>query len=89
MKDADRIAAESFLDSPEFESALANDDGQAAKEHLAAGRPIYYGDDRYPEGVIKEYPDGRRQLVSVSADGEVTIVQQLQPVIRTTPRTKL
>lgn len=86
MKEADRVAAESFLDSPEFEAALANDDGQAAKEHLAAGRPIYYGDDHYPEGVIKEHPDGSRQLVAVSNEGEVTVIRKLGPVMRT-PRT--
>lgn len=72
-----RTAAESFLDSPEFEAALANDDGQAAKEHLAAGRPIYYGDDRYPEELIKEYPDGHKQLVVVSAEGKVTVIRDL------------
>ncbi|MBW8067789.1 MAG: hypothetical protein GJU73_10140 [Ferrovum sp.] len=77
MPTAARTATESFLDSPEFEAALANDDGQAAKEHLAAGRPIYYGDDRYPEGLIKEYPDGHRQLIAVSAEGKVTVIRQL------------
>ena len=69
MKDADRIAAESYLDSPEFEAALANDDGQAAREHLAAGRPIYYGDDRYPEGLSRNTRTGVGSL-SPSAQKE-------------------
>lgn len=65
---------EAFLASPAFERALANDDGLAAKQHLDAGRPIYYGDERYPNGLIKKFPDGRKQLVSVSASGEISVI---------------
>jgi hypothetical protein len=71
------IAAETYLDSPELEAALANDDGLAAKQHLANGRAIYYGDERYPEGLVKEYPDGRKQLVSVDAQRKVTVLRDL------------
>jgi len=70
-------AAESYLDSPELEAAIANDDGMAAKQHLAAGRAIYYADDRYPEGLVKKYPDGRKQLVAVSAEGKVSVIRNL------------
>jgi hypothetical protein len=70
-------ASEAFLDSPEFEAALANDDGRAASEHLAAGYPIYYKDDRYPGGLIRKHPDGRKQLVSISAEGKVSVIQEL------------
>lgn len=56
-----------------FTNALAADRGEAAKEHLAAGRAIYYGDDRYRDGVVKEYPDGRRQLVTFQDDVEVLL----------------
>ncbi|MEW5729309.1 MAG: hypothetical protein AB1918_15885 [Pseudomonadota bacterium] len=56
-----------------FTRALASDTGEEAKRHLAAGRAIYYGDDRFPDGVVKEYPDGRRQLVTFSKDTEVLI----------------
>ncbi|WP_141400599.1 hypothetical protein [Magnetospirillum sp. 15-1] len=56
-----------------FTKALANDAGDEAKRHLAAGRAIYYGDDRYPDGVVKEYPDGHRQLVTFKDDREVLI----------------
>lgn len=56
-----------------FTKALASDAGEEAKRHLAAGRAIHYGDDRYPEGVVKEYPDGRRQLVTFRDDREVLI----------------
>ena len=69
--------AEKYLSSSEFVNALANDDGFAAKQHLAAGRPIYYGDDRYPEGLIKEYPNGSRQIVSVDPDGKITVIRDL------------
>jgi|GEM_PF-1854101 hypothetical protein len=69
--------AERFLDSPEFEAALANDDGQAAQEHLAAGRAIYYRDAQHPEGLIRKYPDGRKQLVSISADRKVSVIREI------------
>lgn len=68
---------EAYLASSRFEQSLAYDDGQAAKQHLAAGRPIYYGDARYPNGLVKKYPDGRRQLVAVSADGTITVLRDL------------
>ncbi|MCE1183901.1 MAG: hypothetical protein LWW81_16590 [Rhodocyclales bacterium] len=68
---------EQFLASKKFELSLAYDDGQAAKQHLAAGRPIYYGDDQYPEGLIRKYPDGHKQLVSVSEDGEIRVIRNL------------
>jgi len=32
--------------------------------HLTAGRAIYDGDRRLAAGVIKEYPDGRREEVA-------------------------
>ncbi|MDR5791673.1 hypothetical protein P9281_34570 [Caballeronia sp. LP003] len=62
-------------DWDEFERQLANDDGAAAKEHLAAGFPIYYREDDTPEGAcLKEYPDGRREFVTFDVDrGEVFI----------------
>ncbi|OIQ80724.1 hypothetical protein GALL_375210 [mine drainage metagenome] len=70
-------ASEDFLLSPAFVSAITYDDGAAAKEHLAAGRPIYYGDDAFPGEVIKEYPDGRRQIVVMNADDTITVVRDL------------
>lgn len=71
------VNAESYLDSPELEAALSNDDGLAAKQHLAAGRAIYYADDSYPEGLVKKYPDGRKQLVAVTADGKDVVIRDL------------
>lgn len=68
---------ETFFASREFESAMMNDDGLAARQHLAAGRPIYYGDNRYPEGIVKEYPDGHMQLVSISDSGVITVIRDI------------
>lgn len=60
-----------------FEKAIKHDAGQAAKQHLAAGRPIYYGDRRYPEGLVKKFPDGRKQLVFVGVKGEIEIIRDI------------
>lgn len=70
-------ANEAFLSSVELEKSITDDDGLAAQQHLAAGRPIYYGDADYPEGLVKKYPDGRKQLVSVSEDGKITVIRDL------------
>ncbi len=49
-------------------------DDSAAREHLAAGRPIYICEDDTPAGlVIKEYPDGRRELVRFHRNGDEVI----------------
>ena len=54
-----------------IEAAARLDDGLAAREHLAAGQPIYFSDAATPAGLLsKEYPDGRRELVRFDADGE-------------------
>lgn len=56
---------------PMIEAILRREDDFAAREHLAAGFPIYYGEDDTPAGmVVKEYPDGRRELVRFDEDGE-------------------
>lgn len=60
-----------------FTNALAQDKGEEAQRHLAAGRAIYYGDDRYPDEVVKEYPDGRRQLVTFTDDDTEVVVRDL------------
>ena len=50
---------------------------EAAKAHLAAGRAIYYGDPRYPGQIVKEYPDGRRQLVHIDEKSVVTVIKEI------------
>lgn len=54
-----------------------SDDGQAAKSHLAAGRPIYYCDDAHQNGVIRKWPDGRRELLTVGEAGTFILVKVL------------
>ena len=57
-----------------FERELAQDSGEAAKQHLAMGHPVHYGDDRFPEGIVKEYPSGKKQLVTMDEhDNEILI----------------
>ena len=59
-------------------AAIANDPGEAAQAHWAAGRPIYYGDPAYPGVVVKHYPDGQRQLVSFTRPaGTERVLQDL------------
>jgi hypothetical protein len=50
--------------------------------HLAAGRAIYYGDRRLAAGVIKEYPDGRREAVAFDAQGDERVLRALPPLLR-------
>jgi hypothetical protein len=46
---------------------MAVDPGRLeAEKHLAAGRPIYYGDESLPDGqYIKEHPDGHKEIVTL------------------------
>ncbi|APS44407.1 hypothetical protein AVI51_13245 [Piscirickettsia salmonis] len=60
-----------------FERELGFDSGEAALSHLSAGRPIYYGDDRYSDAVIKEYPDGTKQLVRFDDNDNEIIIEEL------------
>lgn len=60
-----------------FENVLANDDGAAVKRHLAAGRPIYCCDNGFPDAMVREWPDGRRELVSVGVAGVVAFMGDL------------
>ena len=54
-----------------LENAARDDDGAIARGHLTAGFPIYYSEADTPVGaIIKEYPGGRRELVSLDREGE-------------------
>lgn len=60
---------------------VLHDDGAAAQEHLEAGFPIYYANDDTPAGLlIKEHPDGRRELVEFDEAGD-HVIEVLQPSI--------
>lgn len=50
--------------------------GNAAREHLAAGRPICYWDDAL-QGNVREWPDGRRELVKLDDQGVIVVLRSL------------
>lgn len=66
------------MDAPDLwdviSTGVERDGDLAAREHLTAGRPIYYWEENTPEGLaIKEYPDGRRELVRQGPAGDEVI----------------
>ena len=57
-----------------FDRQLEYDSGEEARSNLLSGVPIYYAERNTPEGcVIKEYPDGRKELVSFMTGTEKTV----------------
>jgi len=67
--DDDEVSAQILRD---IESADGDD--SAARAVLAAGLPIYICEDDTPEDLqIKEYPDGRRELVRFHREGDEVI----------------
>ena len=63
----------------QWATAFASDQGDTAREILAAGLPIYYTEADTPDDqVIRQMPDGTRQLVRWSGDIEV-VVRELTP----------
>lgn len=59
---------------PIIEKGLASHGDFAVRACLAAGVPVYYREDDTPAGAtIKEYPDGRRELIRVDKGGERVI----------------
>lgn len=58
----------------DIEASARRGDDSAARAHLQAGRAIYYSEDDTPEGLlIKEYPDGHRELVRFNEAGDEVI----------------
>lgn len=54
--------------------ALRHDDGSAAREHLRSGRPIYYCDEDFDEeDILREWPDGTREIVDIDDQGRISI----------------
>jgi hypothetical protein len=68
---AKRDAAHAFmLDDEDF----AYDDSEA-RGHLAEGRPIFYLEPNTPKGlVVRERPDGGRDLVELDDQGGYRVV---------------
>jgi hypothetical protein len=54
--------------------AARHDDGAAVRENLDAGCPVYYTeDDTPPNLLLKEYPDGYRELIRVVGDKDEVV----------------
>lgn len=62
-----------FLISEDIARALLfPDDGRAAQAHLDAGHPIYYCEDEYPDEMVRKWPDGKLELVTIAYDGSIS-----------------
>ena len=61
----------------EFEKQLANDDGRAAKAHLEAGRPVFDCDPAHEGNIVRKWPDGHCELVSINDDGTVEVLRAI------------
>ncbi|HDR9258353.1 hypothetical protein WJ21_00675 [Burkholderia vietnamiensis] len=82
LKDQIRIAAD--FDAPldqlwlEIEQAFTHGDHSAAQMHLLKGNPVYVeAPAGSPDGVMKLYPDGRRQIVRFDSSGKAVVVAEL------------
>ena len=56
------------------EEIIAHVEGQ-----LAAGVPISYEDDDYPGEIVREYPDGRREIIDFDEEGREIVVRTIAP----------
>lgn len=56
-----------------------DDDGKTARSHLAAGQWISYVDPAYPDEIVREWPDGRREFVELDDQGRIVPVWELSP----------
>lgn len=63
--------ASRFLEAFEREIDGAGD--EAARRHLQAGRAIYVADDAFPGRVVREHPDGRRELMRLDERDELVV----------------
>lgn len=69
----------SQLDWNTFVKSVLRDDKSAAQAHLRAGRPIYYRKQDTPADlVIRESPDGKRELIEVTSTGAELVVSILR-----------
>ncbi|HEY0153603.1 MAG TPA: hypothetical protein VGB92_16460 [Longimicrobium sp.] len=50
----------------------------AVRDHKRAGRDIYYTDAAFPGYVIREAPDGTRELLEEDAAGELRAVRTIE-----------
>lgn len=58
------------------------DEGAAAAAHLEGGQPITYADDKFPGHMVREWPDGRCELIGFDfVTGKVIVVCDTVPGI--------
>ncbi|MBK4737825.1 hypothetical protein [Noviherbaspirillum pedocola] len=55
----------------QLELELVRSDGEVARADMAPGDPVYYCEDAYPDEMVREWADGRKELVRVSFEGKV------------------
>jgi len=65
------------LSPADLATAMSFGDGEAAKQQLAAGREIFYRDPLYTDGLVRKFPDGRRQIVRIGFYYDVSVVRDL------------
>ena len=61
-----------------LERLLLEDSSHVALRHLADGNPIFYGDSQYIGKVIKEYPSGKRELITFGSNGNEVVERLLE-----------
>ena len=49
----------------------------AVRDHKVAGRDVYYADPEHPGYLIREAPDGSRDLLQEDAAGEMHLIRSL------------
>ena len=54
-------------------------DDSEARRHLAAGRPVYISDPRWPGKATRLHPDGRRDIMVLGEHGELLVGETLEP----------
>lgn len=60
-----------------FETALKNDDGEAARKHLAAGRWITYRDPHLSNQLVREWPNGKKEVIEADLNGNIVVLKSL------------
>lgn len=60
-----------------FIEALSAEEGRAAYAHLREGRAVFLSDPQYPGQIIRLYPNGRREIVTIDDRNQIAVVADL------------